>query len=129
MIAPFLKEKFRWIESDTCWWCTKSRQTREHLFKECSAWRQEIRTLWKEVGEATGDQDQGDRRNQYKGRKGFGFFSETREGTRGRNPDNTPISVLMADERCIPAVLSFLTSTKCGQVKEGVLLERGTPQC
>ena len=71
MIAPFLKEKFRWIESDTCWWCTKSRQTREHLFKECSAWRQEIRALWKEVGEATGDQDQGISTRE---EKGLDFF-------------------------------------------------------
>ena len=37
MIAPFLQEKFGWVESDLCWWCTKNtRQTREHLFKECS---------------------------------------------------------------------------------------------
>ena len=129
MIAPFLKEKFGWIDSDICWWYTKSRQTREHLFKECSAWKQEIRRLWKEVEEATKGQNQGDGRNRYKGKKGFGFFSETGRGRgRGRGPGNTPVKVLMADERCIPAVLSFLSSTKCGQVKEGVLLERGMPQ-
>lgn len=52
MIAPFLKEKFGWIESDTCWWCMTARQTREHLFKECPAWKEEIEELWKEAGEA-----------------------------------------------------------------------------
>ena len=35
MIAPFLKEKFRWVEPDSCWWCSGGRQSREHLFKEC----------------------------------------------------------------------------------------------
>ena len=45
LTAPFLKEKFGWIESDMCWWCTKSRQTREHLFKECLVWKQEIKKL------------------------------------------------------------------------------------
>ena len=45
MIAPFLKEKFKWVDSDLCWWCTKGRQTREHLFKECPAWKGEIRQL------------------------------------------------------------------------------------
>ena len=25
MIAPFLKEKFGWIDSDTCWWCSSGR--------------------------------------------------------------------------------------------------------
>ena len=31
MTAPFLKEKFGWVESDGCWWCGGGR---EHLFKE-----------------------------------------------------------------------------------------------
>ena len=26
MIAPFLKEKFGWVESDQCWWCCCGRQ-------------------------------------------------------------------------------------------------------
>ena len=30
MTAPFLKDKFRWTDSDICWWCSKGRQTREH---------------------------------------------------------------------------------------------------
>ena len=28
----------------------------------------------------------------------------------------------MADERCIPAIISFLENTKCGQVKKGVIV-------
>ena len=49
MIAPFLKEKFGWVEPDSCWWRSGGRQSREHLFKECRTWKEEIRTLWKEV--------------------------------------------------------------------------------
>ena len=45
MIAPFLKEKWRWTESDVCWWCEGGRQSREHLFKECKAWKTEVREL------------------------------------------------------------------------------------
>ena len=53
MIAPFLKEKFGWIETDICWWCGTGRQTRGHLFGECLTWKEEIKKLWKEVGGAT----------------------------------------------------------------------------
>ena len=126
MTAPFLKEKFGWIESDICWWCTKSRQTREHIFKECSAWKQEIRQLWKEVGEATSNQDKEGRKSLYRGRKGFGLGLGEKEESRGRRPGNASIGTLLADERCIPAALSFLANTRSGQVKEGVILGRGT---
>ena len=70
MIAPFLKEKFKWIDSDLCWWCTKSRQTREHLFEGCSAWKKEIRELWKETAEATEDKSLEAKRTVAKGRGG-----------------------------------------------------------
>ena len=36
VIAPFLKERCGWTDSDRCWWCEKGRQSREHLFKECT---------------------------------------------------------------------------------------------
>ena len=73
MIAPFLKEKFGWIESDSCWWCSGGRQSREHLLKECKTWKEEIRTLWKEVGEASGGRRDGNSGNIYRGRKGLFF--------------------------------------------------------
>ena len=38
MIAPLVRERWRWTESDICWWCGKGRQSREHLPKECAAW-------------------------------------------------------------------------------------------
>ena len=76
MIAPFLKEKFGWTDSDSCWWCSGGRQSREHLFKECKTWREEIRTLWKEVGEASGSNKSGESGCRYKGKKGFCFGIE-----------------------------------------------------
>ena len=53
--ALFLKEKWKWTDSDTCRWCGKGRQTREHLFKKCKQRRREIRTLWEKVGELSGE--------------------------------------------------------------------------
>ena len=86
MIAPFIKEKFGWVESDSCWWCGCGRQSREHLFKECRTWKDEIRLLWKEVGEAscTGKNSGGG--GVYKGRKGFCLGM----GKGVSRPGNTP---------------------------------------
>ena len=122
MIAPFLKEKFGWIDSDRCWWCGSGRQTREHLFKECSAWKEEIRELWREVGEATGGGRAVIRGGIVKGRKGFGLRMRGQNGKTVRGPGNTSIRALLADERCMPAVLSFLRDTKRSQLKEGMVL-------
>ena len=49
MIAPFLKDRLGWTDSDSCWWCNGGRQSRDHLFKECTTWKKEIAELWKEV--------------------------------------------------------------------------------
>ena len=75
MIAPFLK-KFGWIESDSCWWCSGGRQSREHLFKECKSLKEEIGTLWREVGEISSISKRNELGNVYKGRKGFCFGME-----------------------------------------------------
>lgn len=40
--AALLRDKWRWVDSDRCWWWSRDRQTREHLFKECLAWKKEI---------------------------------------------------------------------------------------
>jgi len=40
----------KWIklrEGDQCWWCCRSRQTREHLFKHCNRWRaSQHKAMW-----------------------------------------------------------------------------------
>ena len=125
-MAP-LKEKFGWIGIDICWWCGTGRQTREHLFKECLAWKEEIRKLWEEIGEATATGRETAGKSKYKGRKGFYLGRQGNGFVAARRPGNTPIRVLMSDERCIPAVLSFLGRTGCGKLKEGVILARRTP--
>jgi hypothetical protein len=61
-------------------------QTREHLFKNCSRWRKQQKTLWGEVRRDTG---------------------------RGKN--RFKIRDLFADERCTRAILSFLRATKVGR--------------
>ena len=42
------------IDSDRCWWCNRGRQSRDHLFKECTTWKKEITELWNEVGRISG---------------------------------------------------------------------------
>ena len=120
MIAPFLRDKFGWVESDSCWWCSGGRQSREHLFKECRTWKEEIRTLWKEVGKISGCCERREVGRIYKGKKGFCLCM----GKKQARPGNLSIGRLMSDTRFTEAVLKFLRSTGVGKVKEGVLLEK-----
>ena len=111
MMAPFLKDKFGWIESDSCWWCSGGRQSREHLFKECKTWKEEIGTLWKEMSEISGMCERKCSGNVYKGRKGFCFGMERRSVRPGN----------CSDDRFTEAVLKFLENTGVGKVKEGIV--------
>jgi ribonuclease HI len=92
----------KWIgsrEEDTCWWCHRPgiTQTREHLFKTCTAWRQQQKMLWTEVRLQTG---------------------------RGR--DRFRIADLFADERCTEAILAFLESTDVGRRARDEVRENGS---
>ena len=124
MIAPFLKEKFGWVESSQCWWCSSGVQTREHLFKECRAWKNEIRTLWKEVGDISDadrtndERESGGSGRRVKRNKGFGFF--TREHR--VRPGNCRVGKLMSDIRFTSTVLAFLRNTQVGLIKRGVVV-------
>ena len=117
--APFLKDKFGWVESDQCWWCSCGRQSREHLFKECRIWKEEIRKLWKEVGEISGEGSKGPgRAGLRRRRKGFGFSShEFRVG-----PGNCSVRKLLCEPLYTEAVLRFLESTTVGKIKKGVIV-------
>ena len=86
------------------------------MFKECKAWKKEIRELWKAVSEGVGHSE---RREGHvlKGKKGFGYG--VRKGNKG--PGNTTIRELLGDERYTEAVVEFLRVTKVGQVKEGMI--------
>ena len=115
MISPFLKERLGWTDSDRCWWCEKGRQSREHLFKECTAWTKEIRRLGTAVGEASKGRDVAE--NSFKSRKGFGF--QVRQA-RAR-PRNTSERDLLSDDRYTEGVLGFIGATRVGEVKEGII--------
>ena len=99
MIAPFLKDKWGWIEEDTCWFCRRGRQTRGHQFKEWMRWKEEIREMWRKVGAESG--------------KGEGGKARAR-------PDNTRVAELLGNERYTRAVLDFLEETEVGCVGGGV---------
>ena len=96
--------------------CDKGRQSREHLFKECTAWTMEIRESWAAVGEASGKRTEG-RGNVLKSRRGFDL--QVRQA-RAR-PRNTSIRDLLLDGRYTEAVLVFLRAIPVGEVKEGVI--------
>jgi ribonuclease HI len=90
LTAPYLKEKLKKQDSDECWWCESGkRQTREHLFKECSHWLSEIRDLWRAVRKEVGW-----RRAKWK-----------------------PIALLFREEKVTEAVLNFLRHTSIGKVR------------
>lgn len=111
MTDPFLKERWGWIESDVCWWCGTGKQTRVYCFRECIAWRGEIRELWKGVGLVR------------KKRPGAGRIGSGRKGFRygvcqGAGPGNTNVRELLPNERC---TLEFLRATKVGEIKSGII--------
>ena len=112
MTAPFLKDRWGWMDSDRCLWCEKGRQSRELLFKECAAWTGETRKLWTEVGKARETTD-----DPFQSRKGLGYRIRQ---ARAR-PSNTSIRDLLSDGRYTEAVLEFLETTKVGEVKAGIM--------
>jgi hypothetical protein len=95
LTAPYLKEKHKKQDSDECWWCESGkRQTREHLFKECSHWMSEIRDLWRAVRKEVGWKEVGWRRAKCR-----------------------PIAVSFREEKATGAVLHFLKNTSVGKVR------------
>ena len=122
MITTFLRDKFGWVDSDQCWWCSCGRQSREHLFKECRAWKKEIRELWKRVGEISNasrdDENKVLGKRSKRRKKGFGFLLQ-RYRVR---PGNCTVGKLMSDSRFTEAVLIFLEGTQVSLVKKGVIV-------
>ena len=118
MVASYLKERWGWIDTDKCWWCDGGRQRREHLFKECGTWKDEIRELWEKVGNISGKRDRERRIDRpFKSKKGFGFHVRQ---ARAR-PSNTTVRELLLNERYTEVVLDFLGKTRVGEVKAGVI--------
>ena len=95
MIALFLRERWGWIDTDMCWWCEEGRQSRDHLFKECKTWKDEIRELWETVGNISGKKNGEEGMDRpFKSRKGFGYHVRQ---ARAR-PRNITIRKLLSDE-------------------------------
>ena len=118
MTAPFLRERWGWMDTDRCWWCDGGRQSRDHLFKECKTWKDEIRELWETVVNISGKKNREEGIDRpFKSRKGFGYHVQQ---ARAR-PSNITIRGLLSDERYTEAVLRFLGSTRVGEVKAGVI--------
>jgi hypothetical protein len=85
--GPYLA-KIGEVANDKCWWCgSEASQTREHLFKHCSQWKDQRITMWRAVRKAT-------------------------EGK--RTARNTSMAQLFGDERCTAAILEFLATTEVG---------------
>ena len=82
---------WRTLRNDNgCWWCSANTpQNLHHLFKRCGRWKEQQRTLWRDVLEAT---------------------KEGRKIT-----ERTPMPRVFADWRCSQAILDFLAHTEVGR--------------
>jgi len=92
--------RFGHREDDKCWWCgSRTLQTREHLFRHCSRWKDQQTELWKAVGKATGWK--ADRRRHLQ------------------------ISELFPMEGCNRGVMDFLAATDVGKFPPKLAEEPG----
>jgi len=86
-VGTYLK-RFGHRDDDKCWLCgggSRTAQTREHLFRHCSRWNDQQKTLWIEVGKAT--------------------------GWRAGRCRHLTVSELLSIEKCDKAVMDFLAAT------------------
>jgi len=92
LIAPYMKNKLKKIDSDLCWWCERNKvQSRHHLFTDCDAFKPQIKRLWKEIGRIL----------------------------KWKHPRSKRISYLFREEAVTGAVLQFLRDTGVGKVRTG----------
>jgi len=86
-------KRFGHREDDKCWWCggggRRAAQTREHLFRHCSRWRDQQKALWKAVGKAT--------------------------GWKAGRCRHVQVSELFSRDECDQAVVDFLAATEVGK--------------
>jgi len=97
--GAYLK-RFRHREDDICWWCRGGAvQTREHLFRHCTQWKDQQKAQWKAVGKAT--------------------------GWKAGRCRHVQISELFSMEKCDQAVMDFLAATDVGKFPPKQAEERG----
>jgi hypothetical protein len=97
----------------------KGRQSREHLFKECTAWTAEIRGALDSGGEGIRKKRAG-RTNPLR----VGRVSGTGSGRQGRGPATHRVRDLLSNDRYTEAVLRFLRDTRVGEVKAGAFVNK-----
>jgi len=98
-VGTYLK-RFGHREDDKCWWCgSRTLQTREHLFRHCSRWKDQQTELWKAVGKAT--------------------------GWKAGRCRHVQISELFSMEGCDQAVMDFLAATDVGKFPPKLAEEPG----
>jgi hypothetical protein len=79
-------------DDNKCWWCgwtATQTQTREHLFRHCSRWRDQQKARCKGVGKAT--------------------------GWKAGRCRHVQVSELFSIEECDQAVMDFLAATEVGK--------------
>jgi len=85
----------RKTNDDSCWHCGSGQQmTRTHLFERCTAFKEQRKQLWKDVGKAKNDK-------------------ALAEGK--RPPRRVCVGRLFAQEEYTEAVMGFLRATKIGR--------------
>jgi hypothetical protein len=90
-------------EDDKCCCCRGGTlQTREHLFRHCSRWKDQQKALWKAVGKAT--------------------------GWKAGRCRHAQISELFSMEKCDQAVMDILAATDVGKFPPNQAEERGQKQ-
>jgi hypothetical protein len=83
-------KRFGHREDEKCWWCKGTvAQTREHLFRHCSWWRDQQNVLWKAVGKV--------------------------KGWKAGRCRHVQVSELFSMEECDQAVVDFLAATEVGK--------------
>jgi len=83
-------KRFGHREDDKCWWCKGTvAQTREHLFRHYSRWRDQQNVLWKAVGKV--------------------------KGWKAGRCRHVQVSELFSMEECDQAVVDFLAATEVGK--------------
>lgn len=97
MVVPFLKDEWKWVDSDRCW-CNNGRAGREHLFREFRGWKEEPPRCGKRWGESprtTRDKDRMKKKAGIpKSRKVFGYDIRKAKA----RPSNTAIKGLSGNE-------------------------------
>ena len=109
MTAPFLRERWGWVETDQCWGYRQGRQNWEHLFKECKRWKADFHLLWDKVGNISGKGNPGNKRERgsmdtLRSKRGLGY--SVREAK--ARPSNTAVRELIGNGAYTEASLPFL---------------------